>query len=332
MWTLRSQLLGDSPHLSEEVLKEVADRTDVFPETAIFDILAANPDELDMEMLKYLEEKEVPLPDYLLSILYQVAGGTTYKTVLLQDMAYYHVEKTKAAQDIIRSILADSVINYTDYRNWLDNIGGMQADKQIIESYLTEHNTQNALSLLDMLPGLYELEGDQLDAYDEYSDLINLRVNLMNENRTIFELTTQEQSNLLAITESIDAQNRATAKNILKFAFGYQEYECQYISDPTTMKAKEFDTPDIGKAFGMAITVTPNPAASWAQFNYELSRNTNSGSIVITDITGKWIETLVLQSTQGSLLWDTRKLPKGVYLYTLTSSGFSETGKIVISR
>jgi len=332
MWTLRSQLLGDSPHLSEEVLKEVADRTDVFPESAILDILSANPDELDIEMINYLENKENPLPDYMISILYQVAGGTTYKTVLLQDMAYYHVEKTKAAQDIIRSILADSIVDHATYRNWLDNMGSMQADKQIIESYLTEKNTQDALSLLDMLPGLYELEGDQLDAYDEYSDLINLQIDLMNQGRNIFQLTAQEQSDLLAITESSDAQNRATAKNILKFAYGYEEYECQFISDPNTMKAKEIDTPDMGEVFGMTISVTPNPAATWAQFNYTLPLNANRGSIVITDITGKWIETIVLQSNRGNKLWDTRKLPKGVYIYTLTSAGFSETGKMIISR
>lgn len=70
MWALRSQLLGDSPHLSMEVLKETADRTDVFTESALFDILAANPDELKKEELTaYLEEKEGPLPEYMIEIL-----------------------------------------------------------------------------------------------------------------------------------------------------------------------------------------------------------------------------------------------------------------------
>jgi len=237
-----------------------------------------------------------------------------------------------AAQDIIRSLQHDSITDFVQLRNWLDNMGGIEADKQIIESYLTEKNTQDALSLLDMLPGLYELEGDQLDAYDEYYDLINLQINLMNENRTILELTNQEQSDLLAITESTDPQNRATAKNILKFAYGYEEYECQYISDPNTMKAKEFGIHDMGNAYGMAISVVPNPAATWAQFNYTLPNDATGGILVISDITGKSLETMEVQGNQGSKLWDTRKLPKGVYIYTLTSGSFSETGKIVISR
>ncbi|PIY33127.1 MAG: hypothetical protein COZ08_05745, partial [Bacteroidetes bacterium CG_4_10_14_3_um_filter_42_6] len=80
MWELRAQLLGDSPHLSLEVLKEAADKTDVFTESALFDILAANPDELKKDtLISYLENKEEPLPDYMIDLLKQLAGGTTYK-------------------------------------------------------------------------------------------------------------------------------------------------------------------------------------------------------------------------------------------------------------
>ncbi|MBK7031451.1 MAG: hypothetical protein IPH45_20660 [Bacteroidales bacterium] len=67
MWALRAELLGVSPHLSEEVLRKVADKTDIFTEAVIFDILAANPDELKKEELfQYLENKENPLPTYMI--------------------------------------------------------------------------------------------------------------------------------------------------------------------------------------------------------------------------------------------------------------------------
>ena len=46
MWELRTELLGKSPHLSMDVLKATADKTDVLPESVIFEIMAANPDEL----------------------------------------------------------------------------------------------------------------------------------------------------------------------------------------------------------------------------------------------------------------------------------------------
>ncbi len=123
MWELRTELLGKSPHLSMDVLKATADKTDVLPESVIFEIMAANPDELKKEeLIKYLEDKENPLPEYMIDILKQVATGSTYKTVLRQQMGHYNQLKTRAAYDIVRSLLNDSVTDNNELRNWLDNI------------------------------------------------------------------------------------------------------------------------------------------------------------------------------------------------------------------
>ena len=66
----------------------------------------------------------------------EVAGGSTYKTVLLRQMSQYNRQKTRAAHDIIRSKVHDTVTDVESLRNWLDNVGGIQADEQIIASYL----------------------------------------------------------------------------------------------------------------------------------------------------------------------------------------------------
>ncbi len=88
MWELRAELLGKSPHLSKEVLMTAADKTDVLPESVLFEILSANPDELKKEeLIKYLEDKENPLPSYMIDILRQLANGSTYKTVLLSEIS-----------------------------------------------------------------------------------------------------------------------------------------------------------------------------------------------------------------------------------------------------
>lgn len=61
MWALRSQLLGHSPHLSQEVLRALADRVDIFPDEVLLEILSANPDELNKDtLISYLEQKEDP--------------------------------------------------------------------------------------------------------------------------------------------------------------------------------------------------------------------------------------------------------------------------------
>ncbi|MCK9448033.1 MAG: hypothetical protein M0Q41_03545 [Bacteroidales bacterium] len=163
MWELRAKLLGYSPHLSFDVLKEVADKTDVFPESALFDILAANPDELKKDtLISYLENKEEPLPEYMVNLLKQLAEGTTYKTALQQQMAGYKHAYTRAAHDIIRSLLNDTITDNVELRNWLDNLGGITSDRQIISSYISEGNFTNAYALANMLPQLYKLKDNEL--------------------------------------------------------------------------------------------------------------------------------------------------------------------------
>jgi len=333
MWTLRAKLLGDSPHLSKEVLKEAADKTDVLPESVIFDIMAANPDEMkNAEMISYLENKDDPLPDYMISLLRQISNGSTYKTVLLHDMATYHTAKTQAAQDIIRSILSDSTINHLDYRNWLDNLGTLEADKQIINSYLEEGNTTSAIAMLNMLPALYELQGDDLDDYNDYKYLTNLNITLQSQGRNINQLNSLELNNIILMADSASQGTKVQARNILEYAYGYNYCDCQYISDATAMKSSNTINHNMGKAMGLSITAKPNPASNWAQFSYQLPYNVLNGEIIITDITGKFIDKLIVTGAKGIKLWDTRNMPKGVYLYTLNAKGFTKTSKIVIGN
>ena len=193
MWALRSQLLGHSPHLSQEVLREMADRTDVFPDDVLLEILSANPDELKVDtLLLYLEQKEDPLPDYMISILYQVTNNVSYKTVLKREMAQYYAAKSQAAQEILRSLANDSIFNANEYRNWLDNFGGIEADKKIVAGYFAENDTASAMALLNLLPDIYELEGSRLDAFNDYKDLVLMQYAWKQEGRTIFELDSSE--------------------------------------------------------------------------------------------------------------------------------------------
>jgi len=71
-------------------------------------------------LINYLEQKEEPLPDYMVNILKQVAIGTTYKTVLEQQMSLYNRNKTRAAHNMIRHIVHDSIVDNNLLRQWLN--------------------------------------------------------------------------------------------------------------------------------------------------------------------------------------------------------------------
>ncbi|MCF8308776.1 MAG: T9SS type A sorting domain-containing protein [Bacteroidales bacterium] len=333
MWELRSQLLGDSPHLSMEVLKKTADRTDVFSDQALFDILSANPDELRKEeLIKYLEEKDDPLPDYMIEILEQVASGITYKTVLRSQLAEHNRKKTRAANDIIRSILNEDNPDLEELRNWLDNLGGIAADRHIISTYMQEGNFDDALSLANMLPGLYDLEGEELTEHNHYMSMIDLYKTLEEDSRNTFQLTDQEIADLEYIAENSNGNASAQARSILESAYGYHFYSCPEMLGDEGYKSEGINSDNVAKLMGVSITVNPNPANQWAAFDYTLPSENSTGVLTLINARGETVKTFRLKGKQGQKLVDTRAMKPGAYLYKLNAEGALKTGKLIITN
>ncbi len=333
MWALRVQLLGDSPHLSMEVLKAASDKTDVFTEAALFDILASNPDELKKEeLLKYLEEKQNPIPSYMIDILRSLAYGTTYKTTLQQQMGKHYRIKTRAAHDIIRSNLNDSISNNVELRNWLDNLSGLSSDRQIIASYVNRGEFNSAYTLANILPSLYGLQGNELAEHNYFMEILSLHDTLHKQGRNIAQLDSTEISNLMVIANNSTGIAGTYAKSILECNYGCHYVNCPSLNGSVAFKSRKVNLNSLRKVYGISISVKPNPARQWAAFDYTLSNDDSKGIITIRDISGKIIQELHVNGKQGQILWDTRQIKPGIYLYTLVSEGFSKSDKIVISE
>jgi hypothetical protein len=310
-----------------------ADKTDVLPESIIFEIMAANPDELKKEeLIKYLEDKNNPLPEYMIEILNQVAMGSTYKTSLQRQMAHYSQGKTRAAHNIIRSLLNDTLSDHAELRNWLDNIGSKRADEQIIASYMSEGNFVNALSLANMMPVLYNYTSSDLAEHNYYTDMLSLHISLVQQQRTILDLDSMEIANLVFIAENSTGTAGTEAKGILEYAYGYNYCNCIDTDESGLKSSGNFNAALLDKLSGIEITVRPNPAKEWAVFNYVLPNDNSHGVIKISDASGKEITSIPISGKQGQQIWDTRTVKPGVYNYTLDAAGFSRHGKIVINN
>jgi hypothetical protein len=331
MWELRAGLLGNSPHLSKEVLMAAADKTEVLPESVLFEILSANPDELRKEeLIIYLENKNQPLPAYMIDILRQLANGMTYKTILLNQMSDYHHSKVNAAQDIIRSILNDSIIDKIELMNWLDNIGGYVADKQIISTYLADNDYSAAQNLLDILPALYNLEGNDLLAYNNYKTLVELQINLSQQERNIFGLTETELNVLVDIADNGYGTAKYSAQGMLEYAYGYEYCNCPSLPDSIGLKSSNLVNNDMIQAAGLDISAKPNPANTWVAFTYRLPVTISSATIIIADAAGKVMDKININEEQGQIIWDVRDIEPGIYIYSLKADNIIKRGKLII--
>jgi Secretion system C-terminal sorting domain len=332
MWLLRAKLLGDSPHLSQEVLKEMSDRTDVFPDATLLEILSANPEELRKEeLISYLENKAQPLPDYMIDILEQVANGSSYKSVLQNQMADYHHTFVGAAQDIIRSIQHDSISDLAEIRIWLDNIGGYEMDKRIITTYLQEGDFISAQNLLNLLPVIYDLTGDELQSYNEYKTITELYSNLAQQNRNVYQLTASELVIINEVASNGLGSAKYSARCILEFAENQHYFDCPQLPESVGMKTfGQINPNQWSEAMGLVLGIEPNPANSWVTFDYQLPVTSSEGMLTISDVEGRLINEIQLSGLQGQYIWDSRNVKPGLYICIFKSGEHSYTGKLIV--
>lgn len=336
MWDLRAQLLGASPYLSEEVLKEVADRNDVFTESVLFEILASNPDELKRgDIIDYVKNKTNPLPEYMTDILEQVAAGNTYKTVLLNQMSSYSRDYHNAATDIIRSILADSIVNTTELRGWLGNLNDLGADREIIASYMAEGDFDNAFALANMLPTLYEFASEEMDEHADYMRMLNLYRSLRQAGRNTRQLTQQEIDDIEDIAENSTGTPQRMAQNILEANSLRHFVDCPNAPYPGGQRGSsdgQIDPELFGKAMGLSIDVNPNPATTWVAIDYTLPGDAEKAILTLTNALGVKVASYNLSGHQGQKVLDLREFASGVYTCTIACGEYFQTQKIVIAQ
>ena len=339
MWALRTQLLGASPYLSREVLTDASDRDDVFTESVLFEILLSNPDELKKDSLMYhLRNKTNPLPQYMMNILDQVANGTTARTVMQNRMAAYRGEYTRAAGDIIRSLVNDTVLDISELRGWLANMKDIYADRDIIATYVDEGDFTNALTLANMLPSLYGLTGNDLVEHNDYVELLELYRDLYNDDRNIMQLDSAERVQVERIAFQGSGYPQAMAQAVL-YGTNWESYAENPFDCPTLTLPQggqrgghTFTQEDLGRALGLNVSVKPNPATTWTAVDYTLPAKLSKATMTVSNALGVTVMSTELNGNQGQKVLDLRGLADGVYLYTIKCGEYVQTGKLVIAK
>jgi hypothetical protein len=337
IWRLRAQLLGISPYVSGEVLVSAADRDDVFTDPVLFEILAANPDELKKDsLISYLENKQHPLPTYMTDLLRQIASGATARTALLSQMGQYHHAYSLAAGDIVRSCLNDSLTDLAELRTWLGNMDDIASDRMIVASYLQEGDSASAFALAEMLPELYSLQGEALADHEAYMDLMGLHQTLKREGRTVLELTDTELAMVNGIASSGSGTSKAMAEAMLaeRSEENTLSHYCPTMpeDDGGNRGRTSFDGNAMNKAMGFTVNVIPNPASTWATVDYALPSDKSQAVFTLTNTFGIAVMSTELNGRQGQKVLDLRNLADGVYVYTIRSGEYSITGKLVVTK
>ena len=331
---LRSELLGLSPYLSQEVLTTASRRDDVFSSSVLFEILSANPDELKKDtLISYLENKNNPMPQYMTELLREMANGTTARTALESQMAKSEREYLLAAGDIVRSNLNSEESDNEELRLWLANMNDMDSDRLAVASYIQEGDFVNAIALAETLPNVYGLQGKELEEHNDYMSLIRLYEILDESSRTILELTEYETAMIEEIAENGNGKSQMIAYSILT---QNDVTIASRVTCPTLPSSNENSNrgsvsiqSNIAEAMGLNVNLAPNPTSAWSEVEYTLPADYSKAEIVITNTLGINVIKEELSGSCGRMTLNLEKLPSGVYTYFVRCGENVRTGKLI---
>lgn len=330
---LRSELLGLSPYLSQEVLTTASRRDDVFSSSVLFEILSANPDELKKDtLISYLENKNNPMPQYMTELLREMANGTTARTALESQMAKSEREYLLAAGDIVRSNLNGEESDNEELRTWLANMNDMASDRLIVASYIQEGDFANALALAEILPYVYNLKGAELIEHNDYMTLVRLYETLYESGRSIIELTEEETLMVEEIVENGNGNSQTMAYSILAQNDETMTLRATCPTLPSVSNSSRGRVniqTNIADAMGVNVNLAPNPASAWSEVEYTLPADYSKAELVITNALGINVIKEELRGSCGRMTLNLERLPSGVYTYFVRCGEYVRTGKLI---
>ena len=234
----------------------------------------------------------------------------------------------------IRDCLDQEIIDYDKIRCLLTKIGGINADYQIISTYVDQKNYDKAITLCEMLPMVYEMDANELHENDLFVQILKIFQSLYSKAKCnrIENLTDTEKEILEEIFYESSGKAHVLAGLILDDRTTQIDIECFDYPIPDGKDVKHGDVLQLNEIDNAeySIVALPNPANDYVNFNYSLPSKNNTAILTIYNSMGKRLCEVELHDSKGVYTWQTKTLPRGLYLYRFTYNGKIISGKITI--
>jgi len=336
-WNLRANLLSKSPYLSEDVLAETQEKSQVLPNPILFEIYKANPDGLNKdELLDKLLEKNNPMSEWMVDSLKSARKNETYRSQLEGSLSYHALKKEQIAHDIIKIILNDSSgVNHGLLQTWFFRMNNYQADIMAISDYCQTENYHSAQAILDNIPAKFNLSSEELQEHQTFVDLFGYLKSFNEHSKTIYQLDSSEVLLIKQLADEGFGLGKIYARSICAI-YGY-------IYDPVIEIDEEFSqnkSLKINIHGGIApidkdtfISIYPTPAREWLVIKWEFPVYAGLSQIKIVNAQGVDQVVLDLKGISGENILDTKEWNAGIYYFkAIQNNQIIQTGKIVVIK
>ena len=166
-----------------------------------------------------------------------------------------------------------------------------------------------------------------------YKDYFDFRHTFTSTGRNLMQLSSEEVQTVRATwADAADDLPGMLAQNLLCFGYGICYDHAPEIPDGGGYRlAKTKGKTSLGEL--NKVTASPNPAVTFTTFSYTLPLLKDRAVLSIADVTGRVLKEFTITTKQGQLLWDTREMAKGIYIYQVKDgSGTIAKGKVVVEK
>jgi hypothetical protein len=333
---LRDQLLEDSPYLSDTILIKSVEKEDVLAPIIVKEIMVANPQSAKSDqVLEALENRDNPLPEYMISEILQGRDTIAHKEILEADLSWWDLQKEVAMNRLISIYRNDTSGVQTDsIVNLLENANTLPSTYRLMMTYFEIDDTISALYTLNNIPQQFNITTSQSFTHQHWNDLLEVMLELKRDSLIISDLDTIQIAiiNNLALFEDLPG---CLARNTIHY-LGISETGPYYLLPDDQLKEAIYK-PSIKKDMASIeqpfFKIYPNPAKNHIIVEYDIEDIVSQGSLTIYSQEGKVQLKKSLDSSKHHFIISTKDWPSGLYFFNfITQNNLKQTGKIIINK
>ena len=262
---------------------------------------------------------------------YKIEKDSLQRIQQESQMSMLQRECLLTAGDIVRTNLNKEERDFNELREWIGKSNDISSARMIIASYIQQKDFVNAIALAKTLPAAYDLQGEELNEFYDYLDIIRLHESLNETNRTTLQLSDYEITLLEDIAENGTGASKAMADAILAENRGLPTIvisACPTIPNFATA-VRGTDESEMTSDTAFNVELSPNPATTNVEVSYTFPENETNATLVMTNTLGVNVMTVHLDGNNGKTTLSLEELPSGIYFYTIRCGENVKTGKLV---
>lgn len=164
----------------------------------------------------------------------------------------------------------------------------MASARMIIASYIQQKDFVNAIALAKTLPKAYDLQGEELDEFHDYLEIIRLHESLNESDRSTLQLSDYETALLEDMAENGSGASKIVADAILAENRGFPGVvisSCPTIPNFTSASRGVNETETTYET-DFKVELSPNPATTEVEISYALPEGETSAILVMNNALG----------------------------------------------